>query len=270
MPPLAERYDLEHRAARFELPNRLNEISGLAFSQDGRLFAHGDERGIVYEIDPETGDVDHGFALGSPSAPVPGDFEGIARVGDRWFLVSSRGLLYEFARVAEGEASPVRVTNTGVGNSCEIEGLTWEPASNSLLLACKTIAPKADEFRIHRLPIDPTDPVPPPLRVTFDALVPFGLKHGLHPSGIDVDPRTGTLVLVAAREEAIVELSPDGRVLSAVELSKNRHRQTEGVAFGPDGRLYLSDEGGGHRARLTVYTPRGETDRGREGPWPGA
>lgn len=154
-PTLTERYDLEHRAAHFELPRRLQEISGLAFADDGRLFAHGDERGIVYAIDTDTGDVDHGFALGSPSAPVPGDFEGIARVGERWFLVSSRGLLYEFRHVAEGEASPIRVTDTGVGGSCEIEGLTYEPASNSLLLACKTIAPRADEFRVHRLPIDP-------------------------------------------------------------------------------------------------------------------
>ncbi len=104
----------------------------------------------------------------------------------------------------------------------------------------------------------------------FDALAPFGLKHGLHPSGIDVDPRTGTLVLVAAREEAIVELSPEGRVLSAFELSKDRHPQAEGIAFGPDGRLYVSDEGEGHRARLTVYAPREDTPDGGEAPWPGA
>lgn len=269
-PSLGERFDLEHRVARFELPHRLEEISGLAFSEDGRLYAHGDERGIVYAIDTETGDVDHGFALGSPSAPVAGDFEGLARVGDRWFLVSSRGLLYEFRRVAEGEASAIRVTDTGVGRSCEIEGLAYEPASRSLLLACKTIAPKADEFRVHRLPIDPAAPVPPPLRVPFEALAPFGLKHGLHPSGIDVDPRTGSLVLVAAREEAIVEISPQGSVLSALELSKSRHPQTEGIAFGPDGRLYLSDEGGGHRGRLTVYAPRNHApDRGGGNTWPG-
>lgn len=268
--PLTERFDFDHRAARFELPRRLVEISGLAFSAGGRLYGHGDEVGILYAIDTRTGDVDRGFALGSPTAPVAGDFEGVAVVGDRWFLASSRGLLYEFREAAEGEASPIRVTDTGVGASCEIEGLAYEPATHSLLLACKTIAPKADEFRVHRLPIDPSTPVPPPLRVPFGALEPFGLKHGLHPSGIDVDPQTGNLVLVAAHEEAIVEISPDGRVLSGLKLSRNRHPQTEGIAFGPDGRLYLSDEGHGGRARLTVYAPRRETLRGGEDPWPGA
>jgi uncharacterized protein YjiK len=268
--PLTERFDFEHRAARFELPHRLDEISGLAFSDGGRLFGHGDELGVLYAIDTRSGDVDRGFALGSTSAPVAGDFEGVAVVGDRWFLVSSRGLLYEFREVAEGEASPIRVTDTGVGASCEIEGLAYEAATHSLLLACKRIAPRADEFRIHRLPIDPKAPVPPPLRIPFDRLEPFGLKHGLHPSGIDVDPTTGDLVLVAAEERAIVELSPGGRVLSALELSKDRHPQAEGIAFGPDGRLYLSDEGHGRRARLTVYAPRQETPSGGEDPCPGA
>jgi uncharacterized protein YjiK len=268
--PLTERYDFEHRSAHYELPHRLDEISGLAFMPDGRLFAHGDERGIVYGIDTETGEVNRGFALGSPSAPVAGDFEGIAIVGERWFLVTSRGLLYEFRQVAEGKASPLRVTDTGVGSSCEIEGLTAEPATNSLLLACKRVSPRADEIRIHRLPIDPEAPVPPPLRVPFGALDRFGLKHGIHPSGIDVDPATGNLVVVAAEEAAIVELSPDGRVLSALELPRGRHPQTEGIAFGPDGRLYLSDEGHGQRARLTVYAPRQEASGGEEVPWPGA
>ena len=253
-PTLPERYDLRHPDARFELPHRLDEVSGLAFSEDGRLYAHEDESGTVYTIDPRTGAVDDGFAIGPGHRAVRDDFEGIAVAGERIFLVSSRGFLYEFRSTATGEVTPARLTDTGLGRGCEVEGLTYDPSTRSLLLACKTVAPHPDEIRIHRLPLDPQAPVPPPLRVPFRRLQPFGLERGLHPSGIDVDPTTGSFVLVAAREEALVEISRDGRVLSVFGLGHG-HPQAEGVAFGPDGRLYVSDEAHGRRAHLTVYAP---------------
>ncbi len=267
--PISERYDLRHHLARFDLPHRLDEVSGLAFSDDGRLYAHQDETGVVYAIDPETGDVDRGFTLGSTDALVHDDFEGLAVAGDRFFLLSSRGLLYEFRRTAEGRATPARLTDTGLGRGCEAEGLTFDASTRSLLVACKTVAPRADEIRVHWLPLDPDAPVPPPLRVPFRRLAPFGLENGLHPSGIDVDPATGTLVLVAAREEAIVEISREGRVLSVFGLGRGRHPQAEGIAFGPQGRLFVADEGHGRRAHLTVYGRAGEDGTGKGAGWDG-
>ena len=41
--------------ARWILPDRLGEISGLTLTEDQRLFAHGDEFGRVYEIDYRRG-----------------------------------------------------------------------------------------------------------------------------------------------------------------------------------------------------------------------
>src|SRR5262245_54963359 len=58
---------------QIQLPQRLREISGLAVTPDGRLFAHGDERAALYEIDPERGRILKSFSLN-----VRGDFEGLA------------------------------------------------------------------------------------------------------------------------------------------------------------------------------------------------
>lgn len=252
--PITARYDFDRRAGRFDLPGRLNEVSGLALSAAGLLYAHDDERGVVYRIDPASGEVDRGFGVGTP--PRRADFEGIARAGDRWFLVTSRALLYEFQEVEEGANSPVRVTDTGLGDSCEVEGLAFNPTTRSLLLACKMIAPPAREAVVHRLPLDPGAPPRSPIRVSFRSLVPFGFEDGIHPSGIEVDPVTGSLVLVSARERALVEIDGEGRVLSAIALPRRRHAQPEGVTFGPDGRIFVSDEARGGRARITVYGPR--------------
>ena len=94
-PTLTERYDLENRTSRVNLPRRLDEASGLAVTTDGRVFMHGDERAVVYQVDPAEGTVLKEFSLGVPV--LSGDFEGIAIAGDRFFLINSQGLLLEFS-----------------------------------------------------------------------------------------------------------------------------------------------------------------------------
>lgn len=257
---LVDRFDFEHRIGRVDVPGRLDEISGLAVSASGRLFGHNDERGVVYALDPTTGAVGRGFEVGAPA--VRDDFEGLAVAGERFFLVSSRGRLYEFREAPQGGSSPVRVTDTGVGASCEVEGLTWDPRTDALLLACKTVRPDAPEVRIHSLPLDPSRPIPPPLVIAFADFAQAGLEHGFHPSGLDVDPVTGTLVLVGARQEAIAEIDAAGKILCTLRFPGRRHRQPEGIAFGSDGRLYIADEADGDDARLTIYGP----PAGGEGP----
>lgn len=251
---LPDRYDLDEPVERYELPGRLREASGLAWADEGVLYVHDDERGVVYRVDPQTGRADRGFRAGNPV--VHDDFEGIAVADGRVFLVSSRGLLYELRAAPEGETSPVRVSDTGLGPECEVEGLTYLASSRMLALVCKSLRSGAREIRIHRLPLDPGVPAPPVLRVPFEALEAYDVSHGVHPSGLDVDPATGTYVLLAAREERMLEVDTAGRVLAVVKLRHHRHPQAEGITFSPDGRLFIADEGQGRHAHLTAYAPR--------------
>jgi uncharacterized protein YjiK len=252
--PLADRYDLSRRGWRLDLPGRLDEISGLAFTRDGRLFTHADERAHVFEVDLVRRAVGKRIEVGNET--VRDDFEGIAVVGDRFFLVSSRGLLYEFREVADEEESPYRVTDLFEDvPRCEVEGLDFDPLEEALLLACKRPADPRDAIVVHLIPMDAGRDRPPPVRVAREALRAWGVE-AVSPSGVAVDPTQGTFVLVAAREEVLVEVGRDGRVLAVTPLSKERHAQTEGIAFGPDGTLYLADERNDHGARLTAYSPR--------------
>lgn len=252
-PPLSTRYDLGQARAVYTLPSRLREISGLAHV-GGELLAHNDERGVVYRIAVGSGEVDGGFTLGRP-APAD-DFEGMTSAGDRLFMITSKGLLFEFRSTPAGEAAATRVTDTGLGGECEVEGLAYHAASRALLAACKTLAPQAPEVRIHRLPLEPGAGRPGPIRIPWSAFQAFGHEGPVNPSGIAVDASTGTLVLVAARQRLIFEVSPSGVLRDASRLARKAHEQPEGIAFGDDGLLYVADEGGGGRGRLTVYAPR--------------
>jgi uncharacterized protein YjiK len=250
-------YDLESPAASFEMPGRLDEISGLAITADGRLFGHNDERGTVHEIDRASGEVGTRFSIGDP--PVRADFEGLAIVGERFFLITSASLLYEFREVGDRETSPHRVTDLGLGSSCEVEGLDHDPGADALLVACKVVSPDRGFIVIHRIPLDPARPRPAPLEIARAQLLGFDLRADFQPSSVVVSP-TGTLVLVSAAPEAIIEVDAAGNVIAGIDLPGSRHAQPEGLAFGPDGTLYVADEQNGASARVTAYARRSNVD----------
>jgi len=260
-PPTASYgYDFGQRSGRFDLPNRLDEVSGLAFTADGRLFAHDDEVGTLHEIDIAEEGVGKRFYVGADR--VRGDFEGLAIVGDRFFLISSLGLLYEFREADDREASPYRVTDLGIGSSCEVEGLDYDAEDDALFVACKRVTPDQGAIVIHRVPLDPERERLSPILVPKSQLSGLNLGSNFSPSAVVVTPR-GTLILVAAAEEKLIEVDRSGRIVAGVRLSGNRHPQPEGLAIGPDGTLYIADEENGQDARITLYVPE---PVGGEGP----
>ncbi len=259
---LLDRYDLSEGAGFAEkLPRVLEEVSGLATSPDGRLFAHNDEYAFVYQVDPATGEVIKTFSVGVVG--TPGDFEGIAISGERFFLITSAGDLLEFREGEDGSRVQYRIHPLNLGMFCEMEGLAVEPGRNALLLPCKT--PRSERLKNHMvvlsvdldsMRLDPAPRVSIPLR----ELDSRGLGDTFHPSSIEVHSESGALILVAAREEAMVELSPTGDVLAIRELKRKDHPQPEGLAFLPDGSLILADEGQGKRGTITRYPLK--TDEG--------
>ena len=74
------------------------------------------------------------------------------------------------------------------------------------------------------------------------------------PSGIERHPVSGNYFVVAARQHAIAEITPEGQVVAVMEISPDRHPQAEGITFTPDYDVIISDEGKDKRAQLTIYS----------------
>ncbi len=242
--------------SQWKLPGKLREISGLAF-QNGRLFAHSDEHGIVYELDYRKERLIKAFAFGDKT--VRADFEGIAIVGDEFYMVTSGGDLYRAHEGDDGERVPYRIYRTGLAKRCEVEGLAHDIDQKRLLLACKE--PKSatleQSIAIFAWSLQQQQIVEAATIMIEQAAIVERLpgKH-FNPSGIEVDRTTGHLLLVAARQRAIAEIDAEGNVIVAFELPlASRHRQPEAITLTGNNDLVLGDEGGKKKARLAVYRP---------------
>jgi uncharacterized protein YjiK len=230
--------------ARWELRVQLREISGLAWHQ-GSLLAHDDEIGRLVKINPASGTVTKWSSL---KGSVHGDFEGLAISDTTAWLMTSTGRLYAFpARPSETALAWTR-TETGLGKSCELEGLSAAGAG-ILLLPCK--AGRGADMVIHRWDTRAGRPAAPSeIRVSASALAAAGVRQ-LRPSAVEWDAKSQHLLVVSSGPAMLLELDPSGKVVALVRLQG--HGQPEGIALSPGRDLYVSDEGGAGRASLSRY-----------------
>ncbi len=241
--------------AKWMLASHLAEISGLALTSDGRLLSHGDEMGRVYEIDFRRGTIAKQFKLGKEI--LRGDFEGIANANDTLFMLASNGRLYQFQEGKNGERIRYTVHDTHLKAQCEFEGVAFDPAIHSLLLACKNVRTAGalrDSLVIYRWKLPSgSDRRPTRLTVPLDRVIGANGWKGLHPSDITVDPMSGNYVLVAGPENALIEITPAGEVVFARPLPPGL-AHAEGLAITKDSILIISTEARpNQRAAITLY-----------------
>lgn len=239
--------------ARWILPRELREISGLTLTKDGRLLAQADEVGKVWEVDPRRGILVKRFALGEGG--VKGDFEGIAAVDSVLFLLTSKGKLYEFHEGANHADVGFIEHDTKLKDTCELEGLAFDPSIDSLLLACKRVldSTATDSILIYRWRLN-AKKSERLSRLAVRLADVAGANHwsSFHPSDIAIDPFTGDYVLIASKERGLIEITPTGAPVLARPLPPN-HLQAEGVSITRDSILILADEGGSGLGTITLY-----------------
>lgn len=236
-----------------ELSKKLKEISGLALTSDERLFAHGDEIGTIYQIDFKTGDIIKEFQLGDKK--VEEDFEGISLANGKFYLVVSDGNLYEFEEDKDGGKVDYKIFETRLKQKYDVEGLCFDPETNSLLLACKEFAGKDLEksravysFDLEKKELSEE----PRFVISLSKLEKKWNVDEFKPSAIEKTP-SGSYLILGGKGLVVLEISSKGKIIDEMILSEEYHHQPEGIAILEDGTLVISDEAGKGRATLTFY-----------------
>ncbi|QXD14671.1 SdiA-regulated domain-containing protein [Rhodocaloribacter litoris] len=262
-------YAFDRPATAFELPRALYEISGLTLLDGHHLGAVQDEDGRLYLLDAATGKVvrDEKFA-------GDGDYEGVERVDRRVFVLRSDGTLFEIEdwQAKDYDAKKHR---TGLPKGCDAEGLAHDPARHRLLIACKENpgndlhghrAVYAFDLETERLRETPVYTIP--LRAVAERLPesnalnrtlrrllsPLVDLSDFKPSGLAVHPITGRVYVLSSVRRVLAVLEPDGTLHAVWPLPGDRLPQPEGIAFTPEGDLFLASEGRGGKATLLRFT----------------
>ncbi len=240
-------------AQHWRLPRTLREVSGMATTPDGRLFAHDDEVAVMHELDARGERVAKRFAVGDPEH---GDFEGLAITPEGAFwLVTSGGRLLRFQEGEDGAYVAFESFDSGLEEVCEIEGLAYLAAEESLILACKQNHAAEMQETVALYAWRPGGAAQLWRSIPETDLTSRAGVSRFRPSAVEIDSASGRIVLLSAFDGALAELSAEGELLSARELDR-RHRQAEATAILPDGALVVGDEARGARPTLSVYDRR--------------
>lgn len=239
---------------RIKLSKELNEISGLTFSDDGNLFCHTDEAGIIYQLDISSGKIIKKFFIGE--SLLKGDFEDITFAKGYFYLVSSSGTILKFTEGKDNEKVPYIKFTTPLSPKNDIEGIIFDGKTNSLLLSCKESPGKKLKSvkAIYRFSLSDNKLINEPYILIEENELNDFVSSNFRPSAITIMSNGGFLIL-GGKSLGLIEISRQGKIINKIKLN-NYHLQPEGIAISNNGILVISDEAAGKNPYLTIYKKR--------------
>lgn len=237
-------YHLDEPAQRWKLNKDLDEISGLAYVDGATLAAVDDEEDAIFFYDLEEGEIIGQLDLGKKE-----DYEGVERVGETYYALRSDGLLIQ----TDGLSLEEHPTELSEKN--DTEGLGYDAANRSLLIACKEDGrikgqKESMEVLVYRYSISSQQLTP---FLYYSGALLNG-KRRFKVSAIAQHPKTQHFYLLSSADHSLAILDNESQVVSLAHLSRSTFPQPEGICFAPDGTLYISNEGRSGQATILQFT----------------
>lgn len=241
-------YDLAQPYRQWTLPEQLAEVSGIAAVDKNHVLVIEDLHPVLYlcRLDKEL--VIEQKITFAQTHKDKFDIEDVTIHNDTVYALWSHGKIF---RITHWRQNPqVEEYTTPLNKENNPEGLCYDSVTGKLLIACKE-TPGADQekksaraiysFNLQTNKMD----AQPLLLIRKKELERKGAEEmGFYPSAVAIQPGTGNIVVLSSREtKALAVLDRRGNVLLVTMLDPQRFLQPEGVAFTPDGTLYISSEG---------------------------
>ena len=202
-----------------------------------------------------------------------GDYEGLAKVGDDYWVLRSDGVLLRLVAAADRyEIAETLATGLPVK---EFEGLAVDRAANRFVLAPKSVAKEKEEKELRPLfafdlatRLTAQEPL---ITLHLDEVLDAARLQGiavptritnrgkekplvrLFFAEVAVHPETGDLWLLSAGDRALLVVDRKGQLRGMHFFSTVEMPQPEAATFLPNGHLVLGSEGAGGQAVLRVH-----------------
>lgn len=251
-------YDLLRPVKKMNLDEDLIEISGLTHIGNNRLACVEDETGNIYILDDETGEV-----LDKIKFHKFGDYEGIAHVGNAYYVVKSNGKIYQW------ENKEMTKYETALGVQNNIEGLCYDEVNKRLLLACKEMPgigeDEGGDYRaVYAFDLASKKLIAKPIFLLGQEDIMEYVQEQwstgeeipnilFKPSGIAIHPKSHKVYIINYIGRILIVLNENGSLHSVLPLSMQYFSQPEGICFDENANLFISNEGGQENGNILRY-----------------
>ena len=233
----------------------LNEISGIFYdAEDSSLLAVADSKEKVFQISLRTKKLKD---FTKNIIPSNSDLEDIVRVDSSLFLLMSKGILVEVP-VRGADSSNIKTHALNLSGTNDFETVYYDPSAQGLVLLCKTCAREKGSGVRTAFRFD--------LRTrTFDSASFYTISRGqvkrlmknedakFEPSAAAFHPLNKRLYILSSAGNLLVIADNRGQVIEAYDLNPDVFPQAEGIAFAPNGDMYISNEGKGGKPTLLLF-----------------
>ena len=239
----------------WELPEELEEVSGIAWLKDDKIACIQDEDGIIFIYDLNTKKIvdEIGFA-------DAGDYEGIAVKNKNAYVMRSDGKLYEVQNFMEKDEK-TNSYQTPFSGKNNMESLTFDTKNNRLLTSPKDRDLDDDDFKgIYQISLSDKKIMPEPiyeLDMKSSEFKDFAKKKAYKtfgPSDMAIHPKTGDIYILDGKNPKLLILDPKGNPKKIHLFDEKDFPQPEGITFSPDGKLYISNEANDGAATIFEVT----------------
>lgn len=246
-------YTINKPNKQIHLPKELTEISGMSIINDSILACVQDEKGKIYFYNTQNESIEESIKFAKS-----GDFEDIARVKNKFFMLRSDGELFKYHYKKEKTAKQ----ETKLPNKLDYEGLCYWEEKKALL-----IVPKEAQKKHHNIFFYDIDEK----RIIEDNTIEikhklikkllkkkYEIKDGItfKPSGIAIHPITKHLYIIASVGKLLLICDEKGVPVDIHRLDPTIFNQPEGIAFNEKGDLYISNEANTREANILVFYPQ--------------
>lgn len=229
---------------QWDLPDILEEVSGIAYMKNGKIACIQDEDGFIFIYDTENASLERRIEFAEP-----GDYEGIALVGTTAYVLRSDGTLFEVFNFEYDHLKTIEYS-FDFSENYNFEGLGYDQRNNRLLLGIKDETD--DDFKsIYAFDLETKKIINEPVykiyfnNPVFEILDMKPSNRMLQISDINVNPKNGKIFILEAVNPKLLILDSLGIPEKLYVFKKNQFGQAEGFTFGPAGELFISNEGKG-------------------------
>ncbi|MDT0690103.1 SdiA-regulated domain-containing protein [Salegentibacter sp. F188] len=227
---------------RWDLPDELEEVSGLSWIGDNRIACIQDEDGIIFIYDISTSRVVSEYKFAGP-----GDYEAVAVDAKNAFVMRSDGRIFHVLNFTEDDLI-VNEYQTPLDQE-DVEGLALDSKNNRLLLTIKETKRADPAYKgIFSFDLDTMKMDEQPFFIInsrdsiFGTIKGRGAQKIIRPSEIEIHPITGEIYILDGFQPKLMIFNPQGDLKQIHLLDPEKFQQPEGLTFDSAGTLYISNE----------------------------